>query len=99
MSKAGESILRGLKDALAFAKGDHTRGRVTFVLVPERLNIKRLRGRHGLTQKEFAQQFGFTVSAIRDWEQGRRKPNGAARVLLAVIEKEPKAVLRALRAS
>jgi putative transcriptional regulator len=98
MSKAGQSILRGLEDALAFTRGDHSRARVTVVLVPKRVNVRRLRARYGLTQQQFAKQFGFTVSAVRDWEQGRRKPRGPARVLLTVIEKEPEAVVRALRA-
>ena len=98
MSRAGESILRGLQDALAFSRGDKTKARVVIVHVPIRVNVKRIRGRYGLTQQEFAQRFGFTVSAVRDWEQGRRKPRGAARILLTVIEKEPEAVLRALKA-
>jgi putative transcriptional regulator len=96
MSDAGRSILRGLEDALAFSKGDKSRARVTFVFVPRAVNVKGIRGKMRLSQAEFAKRFGFTVSSIRDWEQGRRKPRGPARILLTIIDKEPKAVLRAL---
>lgn len=99
MSKVGAGILRGLKDAVAFHKGDRSRGRLTRVRVPARIDVKRLRNRFGLTQAQFAERFGFTLSAIRDWEQSRRLPQGSARALLTIIEKEPEAVLRALRAS
>ena len=44
----------------------------------------------------FAEQFGFTVAAVRDWEQRRRRPERTASMLLRVIDKEPEAVLRAL---
>ncbi|HET8729071.1 MAG TPA: helix-turn-helix domain-containing protein, partial [Alphaproteobacteria bacterium] len=55
-----------------------------------------VRRRLGLSQQEFAARYGFAVSALRDWEQGRRRPEQAARVLLKVIEHEPQAVERAL---
>lgn len=62
-------------------------------------NVRRIRKSLNLTQSGFAFRFGFDVTALRDWEQGRRKPDRAARILLSVIEHEPKAVDRALRAS
>jgi putative transcriptional regulator len=62
-------------------------------------NVKRIRKSLNLTQAGFAVRFGFDVAALRDWEQGRRNPDRAARILLSVIEHEPKAVDRALRAS
>jgi putative transcriptional regulator len=62
-------------------------------------NVRRIRKSLKLTQSGFAFRFGFDVTALRDWEQGRRNPDRAARILLSVIEHEPKAVDRALRAS
>ena len=50
-----------------------------------------------MTQDQFAGTFGFTLHAVRNWEQGKRTPEGAARVLLLVIAREPAAVVRALR--
>lgn len=64
-----------------------------------RPNIKRIRKSLNLSQAGFAFRFGFNLAALRDWEQGRRNPDRAARILLSVIEHEPKAVDRALKAS
>ena len=49
-----------------------------------------------MIQVEFANQFGFKVSTLQDWEQKRRNPEAPARALLMVIAKEPEAVKRAL---
>jgi putative transcriptional regulator len=59
-------------------------------------DVKHLRQKLGLSQEQFAQRFGFSVETIRNYEQGHRKPNGPARVLLRVIAAEPDAVTRAL---
>lgn len=62
-------------------------------LVPD---VKATRARLGLTQAAFAARFHLPVSSIRDWEQHRTTPDPAARVLLRVIDHNPKAVERAL---
>ncbi|MEO3434020.1 helix-turn-helix domain-containing protein [Inquilinus sp. CAU 1745] len=59
---------------------------------PEIIDVRAIRLRLDMTQKEFAERFGFTIAAIRDWEQGRRCPEGPARSLLLVIEKHPRMV-------
>ena len=64
--------------------------------VPTRIDVHKIRVRTGLSQADFAERFGFAVATLRDWEQGRRQPDRSARLLLRVIEVEPKAVLRAL---
>ena len=50
----------------------------------------------GLSQEAFARKYGFALSAVRDWEQGRRRPERSARILLKIVEREPEAVTRAL---
>lgn len=50
----------------------------------------------GLTQEEFARRYGLDLAALRNWEQGRTQPEKAVRSLLRVIEREPRAVERAL---
>ena len=94
MSKSGESILRGARQALAYARGE--RGKGFAVHVPEEVDVKSIRARLGLSQAEFAARFGFTLDAVQNWEQGRRRPEGAVRAFLRVIEREPAAVQRAL---
>jgi putative transcriptional regulator len=95
-SAAGKTILAGLQDALAYAQGDTTRGQAHTVQIPDTVDVKAIRKRLGLTQAAFAQRYGFELSSIRNWEQGRRQPEGPARLLLLVIDKEPDAVHRAL---
>jgi putative transcriptional regulator len=97
MSRAADSILRGAQEALEFAQGDRRAGRAHRVQVPRTVDVKRIRSRLGLTQTGFAARFGFSVAAVRDWEQHRRQPDVSARVLLTVIDHEPEAVERALR--
>jgi putative transcriptional regulator len=59
-------------------------------------NVKAIRHKLGLSQAEFAQQFGFSVRTVQQWEQGRAVPERPARILLRVIETAPQAVERAL---
>jgi len=91
----GRRLIAGLKEALADARGEIALPSYT-VEVPEQVNVAAVRRRLGLSQAGFARAFGLDVTAIHAWEQGRRRPDRAARVLLAVIAKEPHAVLRAL---
>ncbi|MGH7060681.1 MAG: helix-turn-helix domain-containing protein [Stellaceae bacterium] len=60
------------------------------------IHVTAIRAQLGLSQREFAARFGFKLDALQNWEQGRRRPDGAARAFLRVIEREPEAVLRAL---
>src|SRR6266545_4593531 len=96
LSAADNSILTGLQDALAYAQGETTRGQPHTVDMPATVDVKAIRTRLGLTQAAYAQRYGFELSSIRNWEQGRRQPEGPARILLLVINKEPEAVHRVL---
>ncbi len=64
---------------------------------PGRLDVRRIRLNQRMTQEAFAAHFGFSLGSLRNWEQGHRQPTGAARILLAVIDRAPKAVEAALR--
>jgi putative transcriptional regulator len=86
MSKAGESLLRGAREALDYAR----RAREGFVAhVPEQIDVKAIRMKMGLSQAKFANQFGFSVDTVRNWEQGRRQPDVSARAFLVVIDRVP----------
>ena len=97
MSKAGQRILKAAQEALAIAKGELKSGFA--VHTPDAIDVRALRLKMKLSQDQFAKSFGLPKRTVQDWEQGRRHPGGAARVLLKVIEKEPKAVRRALEAA
>jgi len=77
--REGGAILRGEKEAAR-----------TFVV--EAPNVKRIRERYKLSQTEFAALLGISTKTLQNWEQGRRQPHGAARVLLQVAAKHPEAV-------
>ena len=96
MSKAFDMIKAGMEDAIAFAEGRADKSKYK-IHVPSQVDVKAIRRKFKMSQDEFAQRFSFTASRIRDWEQGRSKPDGAARAYLLVIEKERKAVERALK--
>ncbi len=58
---------------------------------------RRVRKRLGFSQAEFAERIDVSLDTIRNWEQGKRSPTGAAKALLKVLEKAPEAALAALR--
>jgi putative transcriptional regulator len=94
--KAFEKIMSGMEDALAYAEGDTSRAVAHKIEIHE-VDVAALRKRLGLSQARFAATFGFSPKTVRNWEQGLRHPEGPARILLQVIEREPEAVMRALR--
>ncbi|MBM3535894.1 MAG: helix-turn-helix domain-containing protein [Alphaproteobacteria bacterium] len=94
VSKAAKGIMAGLKDALAYAEGDKSRGVAHRIAA---VDVKAARKKLGLSQSRFAATFGCPLKTVQKWEQGERQPTGAARVLLRVIERRPKAVLEALQ--
>ena len=83
---------------MAYAKGDKTKGRERVIHVPEDVDVKGIRERTGMSQRQFAEFYGIKLTALQAWEQGRRKPDRTARILLTVLEKNPKAVREALAA-
>lgn len=79
----GREILKGLQE---IKRGQH--GRV--VTIP---SVASIREKTGLAQERFAALLGVSIRTLQDWEQGRRAPSGAARTLLLIAEKNPKALL------
>lgn len=95
MSDAYDSIRRGLEQALAFAEGDRRVGTVHEIEIPEP-DVPAIRARTGLSQADFARSIGVRKATLLNWEQRRRRPDGPARVLLALIDKDPGLVRRML---
>jgi putative transcriptional regulator len=96
MSDIGKSMIKGMGEAVAFAQGKKDHG--CTVHIPEEINVRRIRKKLNMSQNTFAEYFGVPVRTIQDWEQGRRVPSGASKNFLFVIDREPKAVRRALTA-
>lgn len=98
MMSIGKGIIDGLQDALAHAEGRDTEVRETLVQVPTDVDVRAIRETLNISQEEFAIRFGFSVGAVRHWEQGRRRPEGPVRAYLKVIEHDHEAVEHALTA-
>jgi len=99
MSKrAFSKIQAGLMEALSIAKGEADPSTYR-IHVPKEVNVRAIRKKFDLTQQAFAERFGFNLARLRDWEQGRSRPDGALRAYLLVIERKPDAVTEALQAA
>lgn len=92
MSKATDydQLLQGLADALT--ETDDAPGPEGISQVPDKIDVAAIRRRTGLSQSAFAARIGVPVATIRNWEQGHRSPQGPARVLLALLERNPRIV-------
>ena len=89
-----KTVLAGLKEIAAFEKGEHSlRTRVVEVVV----DVKAIREKLELSQEEFCRLYGFPLATLKNWEQGRRKPDLAARLLLGLIGTKPEVVAEELR--
>jgi putative transcriptional regulator len=83
ISKGSREILDGLRE---IKRGEYCR----VINVPD---VAMIRGKTELSQSRFASLLGVSVRTLQDWEQGRRAPSGAARTLLLVAAKNPRALL------
>ena len=82
-------LIKGARQMLAYANGDARGARVHVVYV---VDVKAIRKRLAMTQKNFADAFNLPLGTVREWEIGRREPDQAAKVLLSVIAAKPKVV-------
>jgi putative transcriptional regulator len=92
-NEAFEGVMAGLQEALAHSRGEAVPGLV--VHEPRKtadLDVAAIRRRTGASQACFARSIGIAVSTLRNWEQGRRRPEGPARVLLALLDRNPRVV-------
>lgn len=89
------NLLEGVKQVGQIQRGEITPRR-SFRFSP--VDIKAIRTKLHKSQAEFALMIGVSVATLRNWEQGRRTPEGPAQILLKVVEKNPTAVIKALAA-
>ena len=94
-TQMGLEVEEALEEVLAHVRGE-TPLPCRIVDDPAAEHIVALRKRMKLSRQKFADRFGLDARALQDWEQGRRVPDRAARVLLTVIDRDPEAVVRAL---
>jgi putative transcriptional regulator len=87
-----EELMESVRQAIAIRRGEMEPSRV---FDPDDIDVAALRERFGLSQPRFAAMLGISVGTLRNWEQGRRRPDGPAQVLLRVADRNPEVVLEA----
>jgi len=97
MTTLGKRLIQSAKEARKIARGEAD-AKSYRMHIPAEIDVRAVRVKLKMTQEEFAVRYGLTLARVRDWEQGRSSPDSAARAYLTVIEREPKAVARALAA-
>ena len=88
-------LVASVREGGAIARGETDASR-TFA-VEEEPDVAVIRKDYGLSQAKFAALIGISVRTLQNWEQGRRQPQGPARVLLKVAARHPSAVLDTVR--
>lgn len=101
MSKIGQEIIHGLNQAIDYMAGNADKSQYQLkefppMRCPENVDVKAIRHSLGLSQAKFAAAFGLSLHTLRNWEQGHRIPDPAARAYLKVIETAPDIVQKAL---
>lgn len=86
-------LVKAVREMAAHRKGKISLSTRKFT-PPDKIDVASIRKKLGYNQQEFADHFGLEVSAVRDWEQGRRTPERTARAYLSVIKANPKAIER-----
>jgi putative transcriptional regulator len=89
-----EELLQSVREGGEILRGRRKPSRVFQVEEPD---VRAVRRGYRLSQSKFAALMGISAGTLRNWEQGRRKPEGSARILLRIVAKHPEAVLDVVR--
>lgn len=89
-----KGLMQSLQEARAYAQGKPVLG--IKVHTPSGVDVVAIRRKAGLSQMAFSKQIGVSPATLRNWEQGRRVPDGPARVLLNLLAHDPMLVSRTL---
>ena len=90
---AGRRLLIAMREAVSFLDGDTSAARIVYPK-PPKVDVAAVRAKTGLSQQEFARKFMLAPGTVKNWEQGIREPDGATRLLLALIDQAPEVVSR-----
>jgi len=92
----GDELIQGMNEAIDVAKGKKKPAIIHHVKIPENIDVRKIRHHLKLSRPAFAAQFGFSPRTLQHWEQGDRRPQGAARVLLLLLQRDPRTIRRVL---
>ena len=88
-----DELLESIKQAGDIKAGKRKPSRSFIYKTPD---VKAIRKKLNVSQNDFALMIGISKSTLQNWEQGRREPDGPAKALLHIAEKNPRAVIEAL---
>ena len=91
-----DELVEAMREAAEIAEGKVKPAAVRKFPLPLDVDVRAVRTETGLSRMEFARRFALDPRALQDWEQGRRRPDRAARAYLTVIARHPEAVDKAL---
>lgn len=94
MSKFGDDLVAGMKEAVAYAQGRKAGARTHVVEVPD---VRAIRRKLRMSQNEFADAYRIPLATLKNWEQRRRAPDAPAAAYLQAIAREPRAIREALQ--
>jgi putative transcriptional regulator len=92
----GDELVEAMREVAAIAQGEAQPAAVHQFPLSLDVDVRAVRVGTGLSRAEFARRFALDARALQDWEQGRRRPDRAARAYLTVIARHPEAVVDAL---
>ena len=93
---AADELVEAMREAAAIAQAKAEPAAVHKFPLQLEVDVRAVRAGTGLSRAEFAKRFALDPRALQDWEQGRRRPDRAARAYLTVIAKHPEAVVETL---
>ena len=88
----GAEIILGLESAIDYMHGKKTKAVVNRIQIPDNIDVRSIRKKLHLSRQAFADRFGFSPRTLQHWEQGDRNPQGSAKVLLLLLQREPKMI-------
>lgn len=88
----GNEMIESMKDAVKYMRGNKKKAITHKVVIPDNIDVKSIRKNLKLSRPEFADRYGFSSRTLQHWEQGDRRPHGAAKVLLVLLQREPKLI-------
>lgn len=89
----GNEMIESMQDAVKHMRGSNKKKAITHkVIIPDVIDVKLIRKNLKLSRPEFADRYGFSSRTLQHWEQGDRRPHGAAKVLLVLLDREPKLI-------
>jgi putative transcriptional regulator len=93
-TKLGRTLIKGMTEILAHVRGEIELESYT---IPAPVDVRAIRRRAGMSQAKFAAAYALNPRTLQDWEQHKSEPDGAVRAYLTVIDRNPDAVVAALR--